>query len=184
MKYKVPRKGKLLSVVAHHLGLGGNEGLSKIAAAVCVKIRRWPATTKAERWQVINDFALTIPEAPKATPAERKVSRDVNSDGFLRSYEWRKLRLQAIEKHGRRCQCCGATPDDGVTKIHVDHIKPRRKYPHLALKLENLQVLCELCNHGKGNWNETDWRPDEDNTIQDHEPCWAPHVVRWKPKRY
>ncbi len=42
--------------------------------------------------------------------------------------------------------------------MHVDHIKPRRKYPELALSRSNLQVLCNLCNHGKGNWDETDWR--------------------------
>jgi 5-methylcytosine-specific restriction endonuclease McrA len=43
--------------------------------------------------------------------------------------------------------------------MHVDHIKPRSKYPHLALRESNLQVLCEACNLGKGNWDETDWRP-------------------------
>ena len=42
--------------------------------------------------------------------------------------------------------------------MNVDHIKPRRIYPDLALSLENLQVLCHECNHGKGNWDMTDWR--------------------------
>ena len=32
------------------------------------------------------------------------------SESFLTSFEWRKLRLEALLKHGRRCQCCGATP--------------------------------------------------------------------------
>ena len=44
--------------------------------------------------------------------------------------------------------------------MNVDHIKPRKKYPELALDKSNLQVLCEECNHGKGNWDETDWRPE------------------------
>jgi 5-methylcytosine-specific restriction endonuclease McrA len=42
--------------------------------------------------------------------------------------------------------------------MHVDHIKPRSKYPALELAEDNLQVLCELCNIGKSNTNETDWR--------------------------
>jgi len=86
----------------------------------------------------------------------------VNSHAFLESFEWRKLRLEVLKKHGARCQCCGATPADGV-KMHVDHIKPRRRHPELALAIDNLQVLCEVCNHGKGNWDQTDWRPSVGN---------------------
>lgn len=79
-------------------------------------------------------------------------------DEFLASYAWRRLRMEVIKERGRRCECCGATPADGVTAINVDHIKPRRLYPELALVKSNLQVLCGVCNHGKGNWDETDWR--------------------------
>jgi 5-methylcytosine-specific restriction endonuclease McrA len=80
------------------------------------------------------------------------------SDEFLRSYEWRRLRMVVLKQFGARCQCCGATSQNGVV-IHVDHIKPRRLFPHLALVESNLQVLCEACNHGKGNWDDSDWRP-------------------------
>jgi 5-methylcytosine-specific restriction endonuclease McrA len=83
-----------------------------------------------------------------------------NSDSFLSSYEWRRIRMEAIKKYGARCMCCGATPQDGVTVINVDHIKPRRLFPALALDVTNLQVLCNVCNHGKGNWDMTDWRSE------------------------
>ena len=43
--------------------------------------------------------------------------------------------------------------------MNVDHIKPRKKFPELALVEDNLQVLCGACNHGKGNWDQTNWRP-------------------------
>jgi 5-methylcytosine-specific restriction endonuclease McrA len=65
--------------------------------------------------------------------------------------------MRALERDGARCACCGRTPADGV-RINVDHIKPRHRYPELALTLENLQVLCHECNHGKGNLFETNWR--------------------------
>ena len=81
-----------------------------------------------------------------------------NSPDFLNSWEWRQLRMKALKLHGSRCQCCGATPSTGAV-MNVDHIKPRRLYPMLALELDNLQVLCHECNHGKGNWDQTDWRP-------------------------
>ena len=90
--------------------------------------------------------------------AEKQTNDDfVKSNEFLTTYEWRKLRMEALKKYGGRCQCCGASPATGAV-LNVDHIKPRRIYPHLALELDNLQVLCGECNHGKGNWDETDWR--------------------------
>jgi 5-methylcytosine-specific restriction endonuclease McrA len=42
--------------------------------------------------------------------------------------------------------------------IHIDHIKPRSKYPELELEFDNLQVLCATCNVKKSNIDETDYR--------------------------
>lgn len=81
----------------------------------------------------------------------------IASKEFLKSYEWKKLRIEVIKEQGQRCNCCGATPADGIV-INVDHIKPRKTHPELALDKKNLQVLCGDCNHGKGNWDSTDWR--------------------------
>ena len=82
---------------------------------------------------------------------------DVCGNAFLVSYQWRRKRMEVLTKHGARCQCCGVTPEQGAV-MHVDHIKPRSKFPALALDIDNLQVLCDACNHGKGNWDTTDWR--------------------------
>jgi 5-methylcytosine-specific restriction endonuclease McrA len=98
---------------------------------------------------------------------------DVRSADFLQSYEWRVLRMQALKLHGPRCQCCGATPADGVV-MNVDHIKPRRLFPELALTLDNLQILCGPCNHGKSNWDQTDWRQEPD--LEDLEPEQRAHL--------
>lgn len=76
---------------------------------------------------------------------------------FYNSPEWRALRYLVLRNTGARCQCCGAQQSDSV-RIHVDHIKPRSQFPHLALAIDNLQVLCEDCNMGKGAWDDTDWR--------------------------
>jgi 5-methylcytosine-specific restriction endonuclease McrA len=89
----------------------------------------------------------------QSTPAKAFVA----TDDFLTTFEWRKLRMEALIKYGRRCVCCGATPMTGAT-MNVDHIKPRKLFPELALDINNLQILCHECNHGKGNWDQTDWR--------------------------
>ena len=81
----------------------------------------------------------------------------VAGNRFLRSFQWRKVRMEALVKYGNRCQCCGSTPKDGI-RINVDHILPRKTHPELALELSNLQILCEVCNQGKGNTDTTDWR--------------------------
>jgi 5-methylcytosine-specific restriction endonuclease McrA len=83
---------------------------------------------------------------------------------FYKSWEWRTLRMEAIQKHGRSCQCCGSAPGQkdasgAPVRICVDHIKPISKHWHLRLDLSNLQILCDECNQGKGNWSETDFRP-------------------------
>lgn len=73
---------------------------------------------------------------------------------FYKSSEWLKLRYRIIARYGRKCMACGTTAE----RIHVDHIRPRSIYPSLELDEANLQVLCEPCNLGKSNVDETDWR--------------------------
>ena len=80
-----------------------------------------------------------------------------SSKGFYASWEWRKLRMRVLLRDGAKCMCCGATREDGV-KICVDHIKPIRRFPLMALDINNLQILCDACNHGKGSWDSTNWR--------------------------
>ena len=44
-------------------------------------------------------------------------------------------------------------------ELSIDHIKPRSKYPHLALRLSNVQVLELGLNKTKGARIVKDWRP-------------------------
>jgi 5-methylcytosine-specific restriction endonuclease McrA len=76
----------------------------------------------------------------------------------LDTYEWAKVRYQVLLTYrDRPCMACGRGPKQGVW-LNVDHIKPRTTHPHLALRVSNCQILCNLCNKGKGNWDSTDWR--------------------------
>ena len=134
-----------------------------------------PAGTKEQRWSMLYKFcgAAFVDAAELGKWRWRRGTRQsgqaavVTSDAFLQSYEWRKLRMVVLKKRGARCECCGATPQDGI-RINVDHVKPRKKFPELALTESNLQVLCHDCNHGKGNWDETDWRADAPATTLNH----------------
>jgi len=72
------------------------------------------------------------------------------NDGFLYSQEWKQLRLLAIKQYGLICVYCGKE-NSRKFPINIDHIKPRKLFPELALDINNLQPLCGLCNKRKGN---------------------------------
>jgi 5-methylcytosine-specific restriction endonuclease McrA len=69
---------------------------------------------------------------------------------FYASPEWRILREQVITEQGRRCRQCKRLITDDF-ELTVDHIKPRSKFPELALDKSNLRVLCRQCNSSKGD---------------------------------
>ena len=143
------------------LGVGSRLGVSPYALACEALIKDGmtrPSDMTDKQWLHMN--AAYIRNMAKGLPKAARVPKReyVATDAFLSSYEWRKVRMQALKKYGPKCMCCGATPATGAV-MNVDHIKPRKLFPSLALDVSNLQILCHDCNHGKGNWDTTDWRP-------------------------
>lgn len=100
------------------------------------------------------ELSTLIEKKPKKIKSLRR-SRYV--DSFYRSRDWLEIRYAIIKKYGRECMACGQLRGS----MHVDHIKPRSKYPELELQFDNLQILCKECNYGKSDKDETDFRPVE-----------------------
>jgi 5-methylcytosine-specific restriction endonuclease McrA len=98
------------------------------------------------------DLSLNLQNSVVAERKKKRVNYSFHE--FYDSREWKQLRYKVLNKYGRTCALCRKS--DGV--MHVDHIKPRSKYPELELVFDNLQVLCEACNIGKSNTDETDFR--------------------------
>lgn len=96
----------------------------------------------------------------KKNKHKKKVISRKNNEDFYKSEEWLELRVRVLEKYECKCMMCGRSPKLHGVIIHVDHIKPRSKFPDLSLEITNLQLLCAACNKGKGNKYDTDWRPD------------------------
>ena len=88
------------------------------------------------------------------------------SDDFFESREWLELRYSVLQKNNGCCILCGCRAS-AENPLQVDHIKPRSKFPDLALVESNLQVLCKGCNHGKSNKDQTDWRFRASNELID-----------------
>ena len=138
-----PEARELVEVFCqHHLGGNRPEGIGTRGALI------WAA-----------EHFLGLPHkyggvAHHKKQAARRYSRE--SAAFLRSDEWYALRQLAFQKYGRRCMRCKIDHRHAV--ISVDHIKPRKDHPELALELSNLQILCRTCNGIKSNRDDTDWR--------------------------
>jgi len=79
---------------------------------------------------------------------ERKERLDATKQ-FYASPEWKLVRDQVIREQGRVCSECGKRVRNS-SDVTVDHIRPRSKYPDLALDRQNLRVLCRRCNSSKG----------------------------------
>jgi hypothetical protein len=63
---------------------------------------------------------------------------------FLDTYEWAQVRYQVLLKYrDKPCMACGRGPKQGVW-LNVDHIKPRKTHPHLALSVDNCSGSHQL----------------------------------------
>lgn len=93
------------------------------------------------------------PKPPERHDGKKKNKKEVD---FYKSWDWKKLRYETLKKYGAMCMLCGSD-----YRIVVDHIKPRSRFPELELDPDNMQVLCNECNMGKGNKDYTDFRPRE-----------------------
>ncbi|MBB20217.1 MAG: hypothetical protein CMP20_12260 [Rickettsiales bacterium] len=111
---------------------------------------------------------LARQKASKKAKVEQANAKHKERKDFYTSDTWRSLRYQALLTHGRRCLCCGATPETGAV-LHVDHIKPRSTHPELSMDIDNLQILCADCNLGKSNVDDTDFRPRKREVVWDDE---------------
>ena len=133
--------------------------------------RRWPQRYIGKPVlgikTVIDDFIemkIFSPGIKELTREDRRISlchwylsrvqarpkgREKNED-FYKSPAWKKIRFSVLSQSNGCCSLCGASAKDGIC-MHVDHIKPRSKYPDLELEARNLQVLCADCNIAKSN---------------------------------
>jgi len=66
-----------------------------------------------------------------------------DSNAFLQSFEWRRLRMLVLKRDGARCACCGATTAGG-RRMNVDHIKRARHIRSSRLILRT--VRCCVTN--------------------------------------
>jgi len=82
---------------------------------------------------------------------KRKGRTMVDGQAICKTPEWLALRQEVIDRDAVNgetfCVYCGKKCLG--QERHIDHIKPKSKFPDLALIIENLQILCKACNFRK-----------------------------------
>ena len=150
-------KHRKITQIANKLGLPKNVGYRAIGEALKAHFD-WTDCTYKQAFDRYMLGSYTITGITAFKPMSHPLIGRSEYNDFYKSDAWRKVRYEVLKKYGAVCLCCGAKAGNGVV-IHVDHIKPRSRYPALELDFDNLQPLCEDCNIAKGHTDETDWRP-------------------------
>lgn len=88
----------------------------------------------------------------KATTKEQKKTAKKKLDNAKNKYQHKDIKKQLkLMFHGRCAYCESKISHIGYG--HIEHYRPKEKFPLLAVKWNNLLLSCELCNsvENKGN---------------------------------
>jgi hypothetical protein len=78
----------------------------------------------------------------KCTRQSRNQGKATEAAKFYHSKAWHVVRTQAFERDNHTCQKCGITEGN----LEGNHIRPRSRFPELALVIENIETLCKFCH--------------------------------------
>lgn len=79
------------------------------------------------------------------TSGLKRAENPQEREQFYSSDAWRSLRESVTREESRCCDECGILIKNSED-VTVDHILPRNRHPELALRRDNLRVLCRSCN--------------------------------------
>ena len=109
---------------------------------------------KANQWLMEDNRSDSDPAEVRSSLPEGSVLR-AKEAAERRVKVMPAIRWQVFQRDHWKCVSCGrGSGDDAI--IHVDHIIPRSKGGRDAL--DNYQTLCDSCNLGKSNRDDTDLR--------------------------
>lgn len=75
-----------------------------------------------------------------------KLIRHKNIKAFYNSTLWWNIKSEALRRDNNECQKCKAKGKYSQAQC-VHHKKHVKKYPELALELDNLVSLCNVCHN-------------------------------------
>ena len=118
-----------------------NQSISKISSGTYLR-------TFGSWYNALDEFVHYMSDVESDINPIVKISKD-GIKHFTKREPSDRLKAQVLARDGNKCRLCGVECNDGLHKIHFDHIIPWSKGGETVL--ENLQVLCSDCNLAKGN---------------------------------
>jgi hypothetical protein len=106
------------------------------------------------------------PEATKEGYLGPK-SEFIGYSAYIKSYSWKKKRLLAIEKLGRKCQKCGKES----LPLDVHHKHYQTLYHE---RLVDVEILCSLCHQIE----------DKKRSLDRQEKAYSNGFMTWASKKY
>lgn len=113
-----------------------------------------------EQIKLLTNWLISLMEKEESSVNNFVRKAQINSDSIIRLAETKirvmpALRWQVFQRDNWRCLSCGRNSDDNII-LHVDHIIPRSRGGEDHL--DNYQTLCNICNIGKSNKDQTNLR--------------------------
>lgn len=152
-KWVMPRKEKKIKVKKT-----GAAPIVKVQCDLCGKKIHSNDRSHRDSKKCRSKQKAKISKAKRFAPREiEPVLVRVDLYSLENKEKWQSLRYEVLREQGKKCACCETLKGP----FHVDHIKPKSKFPELTFIKANLQVLCEDCNLGKSYKWADDWRSSQ-----------------------
>lgn len=115
---------------------------SKISSGAYLrKYGKWNIALQKFIENIENDGEIRLPDSG-TTSARHRTPRIPNN----------RLKVKVLMQDGNHCKVCGVKCDEGLHKLHFDHIIPWSQGGETTY--ENLRVLRKACNEALGNSND------------------------------
>ena len=103
-------------------------------------------------YEKLNNYYLDIEKYNiQESENNKSINMNINEVKYIKA----GMRWQIFERDDFRCVACGKSAHDGAI-LHIDHIIPKSKGGRNAI--DNYQTLCHLCNIGKSNKSDRNFR--------------------------
>jgi hypothetical protein len=103
----------------------------------------------------------------------RRIDKTATSQPATGGYaDWKPI--LAAEAQNQCVYCCISDAHfGGIRNFHVEHYRPKKKFPELELVIANLFYACSICNVFKGD----DWPNEPGNAVFDYPHYPDPSVI-------